>query len=122
MVQVLICFAAAIVLVALAVSFLPVKAMLAAAKDSRLPFRIWQWLAPRLTNKSMWMALVANVPLYWPMIAADPVMQAFLARHPALYMAGAFVALLASRQHGTLRQLPPAPSPTGGLVNNAAIA
>lgn len=118
----LIYFAAAIILVGIAISFLPIKSILAAAKDSRLPLRVWQWLAPRITNKSMWMAVVANVPLYWPMITADPAMAAFLARHPMLYMAGAVVALMASRQHGTLRQLPPAPSPTGGLVNNEALA
>ena len=94
----LIYFAAAIVLVALAISFLPVKSMLAAAKDSRYLNRVGAWLLPRVTNKDLWMALAANVPIYWPMLTADPVMSKFLADHPIIYAAGALVALMASRQ------------------------
>lgn len=80
--------------------------------------RLWKWAGPRVTNNSTWAALVVNFSLYWPQISSDPAMAKFLADHPYLYLAGAIVALLASRRPGTPHQLPPA---EGGLIDNAAL-
>lgn len=84
--------------------------------------RIWVWGAPKLTNPTTWAALVTNGALFWPQIVADPGAQEFLARHPWLYMAGAFVALVATRNAAAPTRIP-APSFGGGaLVNPASIA
>lgn len=81
--------------------------------------RLWTWAAPKATNPTTWAALITNFALAWPTIVADPLGQAFLSKYPLLYLLGAIVGLLATRQPNAPSAVPPPPS--DGLVNNHSL-
>lgn len=85
--------------------------------------RFWIWAGPKLANSSTWSAILINAALFWPYFFDNEAGRALLNEYPWLHFIGAIAGLIASRPASAPYRVPAGGrSPTGGLVNNQAIA